>query len=333
MINRTALFVLTGGPFQWLSAIEARAQLTAAPTRCYLLMTQSCAQCPELLGLAWHGIRVVEYRAPRGRASRWQRLRVLRRFVTACSAFADSVGPIDDLLIGHTGEVMRAVARRVRPRRVIALDDGTGAVAAYRARFNRTSARHDPRLKSVAKRLVYGASTKDLGELTAFTVFKDVDLLPRDQHVQHRFEFLRSTLSGRRVEHHLILGTPAVSYGIVSPPKYERMMERLAAELDGAVVYRTHHSEKPADCRLPTEWLVDDSHGPFELHLIRHSVPKQIIGWFSTALIGAKLLVGDSCPVLRIDVDISEVNLVWRPTVSMCIDIAHAAGVEVMLQG
>jgi hypothetical protein len=301
MANRNIICILTAGTFQYISAVEAIKALTDERDRISLYASARARTCTDLTSLPWNKTQYIESRARRARLHHYLNL---GRFTRGAQRFIKKSGDPDILLLGNLGDHFNVIANEAKPRKVIVLDEGTGTPVAYRKRFaHLTSSKntvHD-QVKYHAKKIVCNGSTAALTSISAFTVFNDLPITEFDEIIVHRFNSLKRNRKGTVVPYTLVLGTPAVQRGMMNIYDYRQMMATIDEQAAHSITYRPHFGEwDSVNSYIPNRWNVERSTQPIESELLTNEIPRQIVGWASSALISARLLVGDIATIHQV---------------------------------
>jgi hypothetical protein len=299
-MGRNILCLLTAGPFQYASAVEAVATLTGNSDNKFLYTYPTAISHPEVAQLDWVDVRMHVKDTKPGRIARYVDLRT---YVESSVRYARQLGRIDMLIAGDITEPFNAVANAIKPGSVVTLDEGTSTWFSHRERYaalveGRSLWR---RLRTAAKHPLYRRSVEYVRALRAHTVFPDLLLTQCDVRLTHSFSHLKAARSSRSTRSCMVIGTPVTKYGIMQESIYAQLLRSVDRSTSLPVIYRAHRGERGQVANyVPKRWHVEVADGPLEFELLRNPIPSRIVGCLSSALVSCQLLVGDRSDVRQL---------------------------------
>lgn len=279
-------FVLFGGQFQIVSAIEAQRHFDIDPSTTVLIANEKILKSKSLRMLPRSETITLPGRYGYKGIRQFHDLVRGVRYVQNLISRQRSHGPIR-VFFGAHAALATNVAERLSDASVVFLDDGAGTITAVRRLVSPVAVDHTP-LATAALYRMFGLNRTPDFTRTFFT-FYDLGAIAPHRRIANNLEWTRSQHAGLKIdcEQLMILGTSAWRRSEGAADRYWSMVARLVAVCGTAVpIYRAHPTEPPhgksrAEA-LGLRWQQERS--ALELDLIDAGVaPGTIIGFGSTA--------------------------------------------------
>jgi hypothetical protein len=312
------VFLVTS-PLQLLNALEAQRHFRLPVEVCDLLLLVRGSP-----GNRQQLTRLVD-------ASDWNRMHVVSR--SRGNGFLDWLsmqkrlaafgrGPVERLFVGnYLSELQRPMVRKLAPRSVWSLDDGTATLWVDELRRKIGQCREETRLRlaPLLRRILFGVKDAHVDRLNYFTIYP-VHPRPGEEVVKNTYERLRDLpKSWQRIEEVYFLGEPYSEDKIMpSVEVYMHYLEDVREHFgDSPMVYLPHRREDAGKLKVIERGLgvtIKSFGMPVEYALCKHGLRAACIGSFvSSALGNCQVIFRGTVPIKSFQIHPKDVRSSSRP--------------------
>lgn len=228
----------------------------------------------------------------------------------------NKIHDVNILIIGQLfSDPLLFVANNLNYSELVILDDGLANIHAKKAIEDKIPIVNPHWVKQLIKTIVR-VNVRFPDKATLFTIF-DLKESEKLKIIKNEFFYTKKLIGTKSVSDEiLIIGQPFVENGEISSVNYQKIISLIEIDKADKLIYLAHRREIDENLTEISKTCMLEIQKPelnFELFLaMRDKLPKQIIGFTSTALITAKMLTKESGNVSieskRIPNEVIEVN-------------------------